>query len=281
MLLGRLRSFHGWNWAEDEILRPGHLTDEPVTEQPHLPGLLGPAAGFIVGLGHLVLLHAANDHPHRRVAGRARGSPGAVRVDHLHGQPRDQQPAARHRGRQFPRRQRERPAAPAALCRRGRGHDRGHRIPGRRPGRGWQQRIGSRAHNTPVKAARSACARAVNRRSQPRTVAAGRPARSATRRCPSPAAAPASATPITPAASARRTSTLTGSNTCVAPHSAHLARRGRNCHRPAPASRTTRRRACPHPRSRPPHPGHPSRPDDSLRRRAGSVARTALSHFRW
>ena len=122
---------------------------------------------------------------------------------------------------------------------------------------------GSSAHSTPVNADRRASARDANRRSQPRTVEAGRPACSATRRCPSPAAAPASAAPITAAVSARRASTLTGSNTCVHPHPAHLARRGRSQHRPAPASRTSRRRACPHPRSRPPHPGHPSRPDDS------------------
>jgi hypothetical protein len=56
---------------------------------------------------------------------------------------------------------------------------------------------------------------------------------------------------------------LTGSNTCVPPHPTHRARRGRSHRRPAPASRTTRRRACPHPRRQPPHPGHPSRPDDS------------------
>jgi hypothetical protein len=34
-------------------LRPGHLADDPVTEQPCLPGLLSPAAGFLIGLGHV------------------------------------------------------------------------------------------------------------------------------------------------------------------------------------------------------------------------------------
>jgi hypothetical protein len=124
---------------------------------------------------------------------------------------------------------------------------------------------GSTAHNSTVNAARSTPARAANRRSHPRTVAAGRPNRSATRRCPHPAAAHTNAAPITPATSARRASTPIGSSTCVTPQPPHRARRGRSRHRTSPSPRITRARAHPHGRSRPPHLGHGNPPPTSRR----------------
>ncbi len=74
-----------------------------------------------------------------------------------------------------------------------------------------------RASST-VKNTRTSSARPANRRSHPRTVDAGRPARPAILRCPSPPAAASSAAPITAAASARRSRHHAGSSTCVAPH---------------------------------------------------------------
>jgi hypothetical protein len=124
---------------------------------------------------------------------------------------------------------------------------------------------GSSSHSSVVNAARSGPARAANRRSQPRTVAAGRPSPAAICRCPHPAALAARAAPITTAASARLTRTLTGSSTCVRPHPAHRARRGRSRHPTTPCSRSTRGRAYPHGPSRCPHPGHASRPWASRR----------------
>ena len=66
-----------------------------------------------------------------------------------------------------------------------------------------------------VNPTRSGPARASKWRNQARTVAAGRLSNRAMRRCPHPAPATTSATPITPTASARRKRQLTGSNTCV------------------------------------------------------------------
>ena len=99
------------------------------------------------------------------------------------------------------------------------------------------------------------------RRNQPRTVVTGRPTNSATRRCPHPEALASNATPITVTASARRSSTLAGSNTWVRRQLVHLARRG--IKRPAP--RTPRSRADPHGPSRCPQPGagHRSTPPHS------------------
>jgi hypothetical protein len=128
---------------------------------------------------------------------------------------------------------------------------------------------GSSAHASAVNADRSGPAREANRRSQPRTVATGLPSNCAIGRCPRPAAARASAAPITVAASARRASTPAGNSTCVRPHLAQTARRGRS-RQPIPLSpRITRTRACPHPASRPEHPGQASRP--SLSRRSTSA----------
>jgi hypothetical protein len=82
---------------------------------------------------------------------------------------------------------------------------------------------------------------------------------------PQPAALATRAAPITTAASARRTRAPTGSSTCVHPHPAHRARRGRNRRRTTPPARSTRGRAYPHGPSRCPHPGHTSRPWASRR----------------
>ena len=62
-----------------------------------------------------------------------------------------------------------------------------------------QQRIRDHRTASRVKTARSGPARPANRRSQPRTVAAGTPSSAAIRRCPRPRAAAASAAPITAA----------------------------------------------------------------------------------
>jgi hypothetical protein len=124
---------------------------------------------------------------------------------------------------------------------------------------------GSRSHNRAVNADRTGPARAANRRSQPRTVAAGRSINSAIRRCPHPAAARTSAAPITTTASARRTSQSAGNNTCVRPQPEHRARRGRSRHRSTPSPRSVRARPYPHDANRPPHAGHDNNADDSLR----------------
>jgi hypothetical protein len=103
-----------------------------------------------------------------------------------------------------------------------------------------------------VKNPRTASAREANARSHPRTVAPGRPSRAAIGRHPDPAAFAASAAPITSTASARRTSTDTGSNTCVTPHDAHRPRRGRTPSTPA-RPRTVRNLAQPHRDNAAPH----------------------------
>jgi hypothetical protein len=123
----------------------------------------------------------------------------------------------------------------------------------------------STSHSNPVNASHSGLARALNRRNQPRTVAAGRPACKAARRCPHPAAARASAAPITPTSSARRSSTPAGSSTCVTPQPAQRARRGRSRHFLSPSPRITRAGACPHGRSQPSQAGHANPPVTSRR----------------
>lgn len=74
------------------------------------------------------------------------------------------------------------------------------------------------ATNSPVNSTRTATARPANRRSQPRTVSAGRPTPTAIRRNPNPVARASSAAPITSARSARRNNATTGNNTCVTRH---------------------------------------------------------------
>ena len=119
-------------------LRVDHLLDQPVTEQPDLPGPLSPPAGLVIGLGHLLLLRHGRLIIRTEGDGPGPGSPGAARVDQLrrgpaapaaaaevtaaassHGDTASagRAPAARHRGR--------------------RGHDRGHRVrqPATRPAR--------------------------------------------------------------------------------------------------------------------------------------------------
>ena len=103
---------------------------------------------------------------------------------------------------------------------------------------------------------RTASARSAKRRSQPRTVSAGRARSAAIRRNPARLVAfAASADTITAAVSARRSNALTGNNTCVTPQPVHRDRRGhsstgpsgpRNCRgraRPQPASTPAARRA--------------------------------------
>lgn len=72
---------------------------------------------------------------------------------------------------------------------------------------------GSNARNSPVNTDRTGSTRPANRRSQPRTVSAGRPKLAAIVRNATPCAFAASATPITSAVSARRSSATTGNNT--------------------------------------------------------------------
>ena len=108
---------------------------------------------------------------------------------------------------------------------------------------------------TTMKCTRAGSSRAPHRRSQPRTVPAGTPSHTAIRRCPRPAARAVNAAPITSAASARRSNTVTGNNTCVTKHPAHRARRGRS----EPTPRTRRGRAQPQGASTPAQPGQLSR----------------------
>lgn len=86
---------------------------------------------------------------------------------------------------------------------------------------------GSNARNHTVNTPRTGSARPANRRIQPRTVSTGLLNAAAIDRYPPPAAFAANADPITTAASARRTSSTTGNNTCVTPQPAHRDRRGR------------------------------------------------------
>jgi hypothetical protein len=118
-------------------------------------------------------------------------------------------------------------------------------------------------------------------RSQPRTVAGGRPRRSAIGRCPTPRALASSAAPITWAPSRRRGTQHPGSSTCVAPHPRQHARRGRTRRSPA-SSRTVRGRAQPHGASAPPQHGHPSCPAASAASTASELStvatKTVTSH---
>src|SRR5664279_2026609 len=123
------------------------------------------------------------------------------------------------------------------------------------------------APNSAATAASTASTRsatAVIRRSQPRTVEAGRPSRAATRRWPHPPALASRAAPITVTASARRSSTLAGSSTWVRRQPTHTDRRGRSRTRPT-SPRTPRAWAHPHGAMRPPQPatGQPRPPPHS------------------
>jgi hypothetical protein len=132
------------------------------------------------------------------------------------------------------------------------------------------------ARNNTVNHRRTASTRPANRRSQPRTVSAGRPNAAAIRRCPTPAALAASAAPITATASARRSNNPAGSSTCVTPQPAHRARRGRTRHTP-PEPRTARARACPQPASTPEHPGQTIRPATNRRSTAATSPPTVTN----
>ncbi len=97
---------------------------------------------------------------------------------------------------------------------------------------------------TCIKCSRVASRREPITRSQPRTVAAGTRSVRPILRCPAPSARDSSAAPITSAAYARRTSTVTGSSTCVIWHAPQRARRGRI----TPATPAHHTRARPPPR---------------------------------
>ena len=99
-----------------------------------------------------------------------------------------------------------------------------------------------------MNACRTSSARAVNARSQPRTVDGGRPSNPAIGRCPAPAALASSAGPITPASSAQETLPAT--------------------------PRSWRCRAQPHLASTPPPAGHARPPDASCR---STSSRSALT----
>ena len=94
-----------------------------------------------------------------------------------------------------------------------------------------------------VKNPRTRPAEERNRRSLSRTVSCGTPLAAAIDRNPCPRAARASMSPTTAVPSHRRTSTHAGSSTCVTPHDAHRARRGRTFTGIRPAVNTRRRAA--------------------------------------
>ena len=123
----------------------------------------------------------------------------------------------------------------------------------------------------------------LKRRSHPRTVDAGRPTTKAALRCPAPAAAIATARPITATVSTRRPNTTSANKTWVFPHDRHRPRRGRSSTTP-PSSRTRRRRANDQQASLPPHTGHEIAPaTKSASTRSGSfstMSTDALRHLR-
>lgn len=93
----------------------------------------------------------------------------------------------------------------------------------------------SAANPAPTRGARTA-----NRRTQPRAVVYGTPARSAARHTTHPPDAPASTPPITSATSGRHASANAGNNAWLTPHEPHRTR-GTNTRQHSPASRTQRR----------------------------------------
>jgi len=91
-----------------------------------------------------------------------------------------------------------------------------------------------------VNTERTASARSAKRRSQPRTVSAGRAKSVAIRRNPARLVAfAASADTITAAVSARRSNPVTGNNTCVTPQPVHRERRGHSSTSPSGPGRAT------------------------------------------
>jgi hypothetical protein len=102
------------------------------------------------------------------------------------------------------------------------------------------------------------------RRNQPRTVEGGTPTIVAARRWPAPVALATTAAPITSTRSRRRSSVSVPISTCVTAQPTQRLRRGRRRSSP-PDQRTTRHRADPHGRSRPPQSGHPSSPATNAR----------------
>ena len=87
---------------------------------------------------------------------------------------------------------------------------------------------GSSSYTTALACSWIAAARRRARRSQPRTVAGGRPSRAAIMRCPWPTAASSNAAMITSVPSRRRGTDDAVSSTCVFAHGWQTARRGRS-----------------------------------------------------
>jgi len=137
---------------------------------------------------------------------------------------------------------------------------------------------GSSARNQTVNIDRTASARSAKRRNQPRTVSPGRPRSAAIRRNPTPHRAfAANADTITAAVSARRSSALTGNNTCVTPQPVHRDRRGHSCTGPS-GPRTCRDLVRPQPLSTAQlHDGHHNSPAASLRSTPSRSASTVTT----
>ena len=105
----------------------------------------------------------------------------------------------------------------------------------------------------------------------------GRPKSAAIRRNPKPhRALAANADTITAAVSARRSSALTGNNTCVTPQPVHRDRRGHNCTGPS-GPRTCRDLARPQPVSTELLSGHHNSPAASLRSTPSRSASTVTT----
>ena len=152
--------------------------------------------------------------------------------------------AVGHRRRQQPRRHRERtahrpPQPPPPRPTPPRPHQRTRRAARRR-------RVGINIHRQAVNAARTDSARPANRRSHPRTVAAGRPTSTATRRAPHPGSLRRQTRTdhlddIGPARTTRSPATAPG----CAPQPVHTARRGRSRTGPIDTTQPPRPREAP------------------------------------
>lgn len=129
----------------------------------------------------------------------------------------------------------------------------------------------------PVNTMRIGSAREANRRSQPRTVPAGRPNAAAIHRCPRPAALASRPALITAATSARPDSATAGSSTCLPAQPPQRARRGRSRTRLRTA-RSQRTRPKPHGDNTPLQSGQTNPPDRSL---ASTLSTSASTVSNW
>jgi len=135
----------------------------------------------------------------------------------------------------------------------------------------------STARSHTVNTDRTASARSPNRRSQPRTVSAGRASSAAIWRNPTRRTALATnAATITAAASARRSSAVKGNNTCVTPQPVHRDRRGHTRTGPY-GPRSCRGLARPQPANTPLHAGQLSSPAANLRSTRSTSASTVTT----